>query len=100
GWGIVSMEASASGTPTIASDSPGLRETVRHAETGYLVPHGDVGALARALERVMRLEDCNRLGRAARSMAEEHSWGAMADSFEDLLLSLAERTRTSGGLLD
>ena len=100
GWGIVSMEASASGTPTIASDSPGLRETVRHGETGYLVPHGEVDALAEALERVMKLEDCNRLGRAARSMAEEHSWGAMADSFEELLLSLAERTRTSGGLLD
>ena len=96
GWGIVSMEASASGTPTIASDSPGLRETVRHGETGYLVPHGDVDVLAEALERVMRLENCDRLGRAARSMAEEHSWGAMANSFEDFLLSLDGRTQTSG----
>lgn len=96
GWGIVSMEASASGTPTIASDSPGLRETVREGETGYLVPHGDVDALAETLKRVTSLENCDRLGRAARSMAEEHSWGAMADSFEALLLSLAERARTSG----
>lgn len=88
GWGIVSMEASASGTPTIASNSPGLRETVRQGETGYLVPHGDIEALAEAIERVMRPENRDRLGRAARSMAEEHSWGAMADSFEHLLLSL------------
>ncbi len=96
GWGIVSMEASASGTPTVASDSPGLRETVRQGETGYLVPHGDVDALAAALERVVRLENRDRLGRAARSMAEEHAWGTMADSFENLLLSLVERARTCG----
>ncbi len=96
GWGIASMEASASGTPTIASDSPGLRETVRHGETGYLVPHGDVDALARAIERVMSLERCNRLGQAARSMAERHSWGAMADAFEDLLALLVARAQNSG----
>ena len=97
GWGIVSMEASASGTPTIASDSPGLRETVRHGETGHLVPHGDVDALAAALGQFTRLENCDRLGRAARSMAEEHSWTRMADSFEELLLCLAGGARTFGG---
>lgn len=96
GWGIVSMEASASGTPTVASDSPGLRETVRQGETGYLVPHGDVDALAAALGQVTRPENRDRLGRAARSMAEEHSWTRMADSFEELLISLARGARNPG----
>ena len=96
GWGIVSMEASACGTPTVASDSPGLRETVRHGETGYVVPHGDVEALAEALARVMKPGNRDRMGRAARLMAEEHSWNAVTDSFEALLLSLAEEARTSG----
>ena len=46
GWGITIVEAAACGTPSLASDSPGLRDSVRHGETGYLVPHGDVDALA------------------------------------------------------
>src|SRR2546426_3404677 len=46
GWGISNVEAAACGTPALASDSPGLRESVRHGETGFLVPHGDERALA------------------------------------------------------
>ncbi len=83
GWGISSMEASASGTPTVASDSPGLRETVRHGETGLLVPHGDVAALAEALERILTEPELrDRMGRAARRMAEEFSWERAARGFE------------------
>ncbi len=96
GWGIVSMEASACGTPTVASDSPGLRETVRHGETGYVVPHGDVDALADALLRVMEPRNRDKLGLAARSMAEEYSWEAIADAFEAHVLSLTEGARTMG----
>ena len=36
GWGITNMEAGACGTPAIASDSPGLRESVVHERTGLL----------------------------------------------------------------
>jgi len=75
GWGISNVEAAACGTPAIASDSPGLRESVRHGETGFLVPHGDAGALA---ERMLALAAdpalVTRLGRAARAFAERLSW--------------------------
>ena len=47
GWGITVMEAAACGTPSLASDSPGLRDSVRDGETGYLVPHGDAGGAGR-----------------------------------------------------
>ncbi|HKP77471.1 MAG TPA: glycosyltransferase family 4 protein, partial [Longimicrobiaceae bacterium] len=40
GWGITNVEAAACGTPTVASDSPGLRESVVHGRTGLLYPHG------------------------------------------------------------
>lgn len=89
GWGITSIEASACGTPTVASDSPGLKETVRHGETGLLVPHGDVDALAAALARVLQPDARDRMGRAARKMAERYTWDAVADAFEELLASLA-----------
>ena len=54
GWGITVIEAAACGTPSFASDSPGLRDSVRHGETGFLVPHGDVAELA---ARMIELAD-------------------------------------------
>ncbi len=49
GWGLTVIEANACGTPVVASRSPGLVESVREGETGVLVPHGNVKALADAL---------------------------------------------------
>ena len=75
GWGITVVEAAACGTPSIASDSPGLRDSVRHMETGYLVPHGDVHALAaRMLELAGDPALVARLGGGARRFAERLTW--------------------------
>ena len=75
GWGLTIMEAAACGTPSLASDSPGLRDSVRDGVTGYLVPHADAGALAR---RMLELAGdpalVARLGTAARRHAEAWSW--------------------------
>jgi glycosyltransferase involved in cell wall biosynthesis len=93
GWGISTMEAAACGTPTVASDSPGLRDAVRHEETGLLVPHGDVAALAEALRRILQdsvLRD--RLGTSARSFAEQHSWERSAAETENHLERVLART--------
>lgn len=46
------MEALATGLPVVSSDLSGVPELVRHGETGWLVPPGDPGALADALEEV------------------------------------------------
>ena len=83
GWGITVVEAAACGTPSLASDSPGLRDSVRHMETGYLVPHGDVDALAaRMLELAGDPELVARLGAAARRFAERLSWERAAAETE------------------
>ena len=80
GWGITNVEAAACGTPAVASDSPGLRESVRDGETGYLVPHGDVPVLT---ERLMALANdppqVERLGRAGRRFAEGLTWDRAAE---------------------
>lgn len=96
GWGIANMEAAACGTPTVASDAPGLRESVLDGETGFLVPHGDVEALAGVIRRVLddpELRD--RLGRQARRFAESFSWDASADAMEGFLRRVV-RTHRSG----
>jgi glycosyltransferase involved in cell wall biosynthesis len=86
GWGISNLEAAACGTPSVVSDSPGLRESVVHGETGLLVPHGDVPALARALGTLLRDHELRaRMSRQARAFAERFSWGASADAVEAVL---------------
>lgn len=83
GWGITNIEAAACGTPTIASDSPGLRDSVVDGVTGFLVPHGDVEALAGRIEEVLADPTLReRLGGQARSFAEGFSWEAAADRTE------------------
>jgi glycosyltransferase involved in cell wall biosynthesis len=83
GWGITVIEAAACGTPSIASDSPGLRDSVRHGETGYLVPHGDVEGLAgRLLELADAPERVASLGAGARRFAEGLTWDRTATDTE------------------
>ncbi len=45
------FDANSQGVPVIASDTDGLRPHVEHGKTGWLVPAGDVPALASAIER-------------------------------------------------
>jgi glycosyltransferase involved in cell wall biosynthesis len=83
GWGITVIEAAACGTPSLASESPGLRDSVRHGETGFLVPHGDVAGLA---ARMVELADSPtlvaRLGEQARRFAEGLTWERTAAETE------------------
>ena len=55
GWGITNLEAAACATPVVASNSPGIRESVRDGETGFLVPHGDVAAMGAAMRASRRV---------------------------------------------
>jgi glycosyltransferase involved in cell wall biosynthesis len=93
GWGISNVEAAACGTPALASDSPGLRESVRHGVTGYLVTHGDARGLAdRMLALANDPELVARLGAAARTFATGLSWDSAAHATLDhLQRTIAER---------
>jgi glycosyltransferase involved in cell wall biosynthesis len=86
GWGISILEASACGTPTVASDSPGLRDAVVHGRTGMLVPHGDVDALSEAISRVLTDSKIREeMGLAAREFSETFTWEESARTMESFL---------------
>ena len=86
GWGISNGEAAACGTPTIASDVPGLRDSVVDGRTGYLVPHGDVEVLSQRIEELLEDEQERfRLGEGARDFAEGFTWDLSARAMEQFL---------------
>ena len=90
GWGITNLEAAACGTPTIASDSPGLRDSVRDGETGFLAPHGDIPALADRIRRMIEDRELReRLGAKARAFAENFTWDRAAAETETFLAGVA-----------
>ncbi len=56
-FGRVVPEAQALGRPVIATDHGGARETIVQGETGWLVPPGDVEALASTIDQVLNLDE-------------------------------------------
>lgn len=94
GWGLTNVEAEACGTPVVASDSPGIRESVRNGETGFLVRHGDVAGMAAAYDKLAA--DPARvaaMGAKARAFAESFTWDRCARATEAHLLQVTNQGR-------
>ena len=92
GWGITNLEAAACATPVVASNSPGIRESVRDGQTGFLVPHGDTGAMAAAMGRLANSPALvAHLGAEARVFAESFTWERAADQTARHLQRVAAR---------
>lgn len=69
GFGRVAVEAQAMGRPVIATAHGGSMETVLDGETGWLVPAGDVDAMAAALGQAIALPTETREAVALRARA-------------------------------
>lgn len=86
GWGITNVEGAACGTPAIAADSPGLRESVIDGETGWLVRPASPPELAEAMRRVAANPAIvDEYGRNARRFAEGLSWDRTAQQTREHL---------------
>ena len=95
GWGITVVEANALGVPVVATDVPGLRDAVRHEETGLLVADGPPDAL------VPRLADATLRLLADEALATRLSAGALAwsrrfdwDTAAGVMAEAVERARS------
>lgn len=96
GFGISFVEAGASGVPSVAGDSGGVRSAVRDGETGIVVPPTDPDAIADALRSLLSNPDRRKqMGLAARHAVETHyNWERVArDTREFTYQVVASRRR-------
>lgn len=91
-FGLVAIEAMASGTPVVASDVGGLQFTVVPEETGLLAPPQDVEAFRVAIDRIISDSQWrDKLGQAGRKRVEtKFSWDGVAHQLSDLYAEILQ----------
>lgn len=86
GWGMTVIEANVCNTVAVASNVPGLRDSVRDGQSGLLFEYGDLDGLVRALVRVLTdTELRKRLVRDGRAWGERFGWDEVADDAAALI---------------
>ncbi|WP_082481201.1 MULTISPECIES: glycosyltransferase [unclassified Rathayibacter] len=88
-FGLIALEAAASGTPVVARRTTGLVDAVRDAGSGVLIDSADPGEWAERIRELLADPDeRKRLGRGGVAWAAAHSWGAAAGQLDALYRGL------------
>ena len=89
GWGITSIEANACGTPVVASNVPGLRDSVKNPHSGFLVPYGDVELFADRITFLLKNKNVRRqMSGQAVHWAKKFEWDKSVKKFNSIFNSL------------
>ena len=87
GWGITTIEANACGTPTVASKVPGLKDSIKDQETGFLVEYNNDTEFARKIVEIIRNKPLRKkLSANAIAWAKEFDWSKSANISINLFL--------------
>ncbi|WP_158845807.1 glycosyltransferase family 4 protein [Saccharothrix deserti] len=99
GWGLAVVEAAAHGVPTVCRDVDGLRDSVRHGETGWLMAHGAEVAdvLDRALTGLADPAVASGVAAHCRDWAGRFDWDDSGARFASLIASGAGGGGGGGG---
>lgn len=91
-FGMVALEAMASGTPVIASEVGGLAFLIQDAVTGFHVPVREPSILADRITRIVTNPDLRtELGNAAFELAQGYRWGRIVDQLLETFMMLGMR---------
>ena len=89
GWGLTNIEANSVGTAVVAANSPGLRDSVRDNQTGFLYEYGNINQFAEKLTSILSDNTLRvRLEKGGLEWAEKFSWDMAARKFEQLLFEV------------
>ncbi len=93
-FGIVLLEAMASGRPVVASAIPGYAAVARDGVDGVLTPPGDDVALSDALTGLLRdAERLDQMGASGRERAARYAWDVVAAEVEQAYEEALARRR-------
>lgn len=86
GWGITTIEANACGTAVVASNVPGLKDSVQDTKTGLLVPYGNADELSTAvIELIKNDRKRKKMSEESKVWVENFTWEKSADSFSAIM---------------
>ncbi|MCS7102431.1 MAG: glycosyltransferase family 4 protein [Candidatus Korarchaeum sp.] len=85
GYGLTALESLAAGTPVVASDTGGLRDTVIDGVDGFLLPRDEVAMAERVVQLLMDDSLRRDMGRRGREKALRRSWRIVAEEYEELI---------------
>lgn len=88
-FGMVALEAMASGTPVIASQVGGLAFLIEDGKSGFLVPTREPAALAERIQLLLT-RDMEHMRFAAVERASNYSWSAIADQLLSVFSEISE----------
>jgi D-inositol-3-phosphate glycosyltransferase len=93
-FGMVALEAMATGTPVIATKVGGLAYLVKDGETGFLVPSRSPSDLSdRITDLLLNPELRDTLGQNAARLSHSYAWSAIADRLLETFTELMPKTR-------
>jgi glycosyltransferase involved in cell wall biosynthesis len=82
-FGIVNLEAMASGLPIVASRIGGIPDVLKDGENGLLVPPRDHEALANAIVYLLENEDMrSKMSENGREFVKSYTWNRIAEAYE------------------
>jgi glycosyltransferase involved in cell wall biosynthesis len=81
GWGLTVVEANACGTPAIAFDVPGLRDSIVHGKTGLLVKENDFKIFIETIEHLIHNNTVRReMEKNSLEWSENFNWDTTAEA--------------------
>jgi D-inositol-3-phosphate glycosyltransferase len=92
-FGMAALEAMACGTPVVAYRVGGLAELVQHGFTGFLAEPGNIKEFAALLERVLRSNRREQMGRNGAALARRFRWEGVAERTMNLYEETLYRQR-------